>query len=50
MMSESLRVRKGLNLNIIKKKTDSPPALPFTHAMTKQKKVNHNSEIFETFK
>jgi len=31
-------------------KTDSPPALPFPHAMTKQRKVNHNSEIFETFK
>jgi hypothetical protein len=25
-------------------------ALPFPHAMTKQKKVNHNSKIFETFK
>jgi hypothetical protein len=33
-----------------KEKTDSPPALPFFHAMTKQRKVNHNSEIFETFK
>jgi hypothetical protein len=33
-----------------KEKIDSPPALPFPHAMTKQKKVNHNSEIFETFK
>ena len=31
-------------------KTDSPPALPFPHAMTKQRKVNHNSEILETFK
>ena len=31
-------------------KTDSPPALPFPHAMTKQRKVNHNSKIFETFK
>jgi hypothetical protein len=33
-----------------KEKTDFPPALPFPHAMTKQRKVNHNSEIFETFK
>ena len=33
-----------------KEETDSPPALPFPHAMTKQRKVNHNSEIFETFK
>jgi hypothetical protein len=33
-----------------KEKTDSPQELPFSHAMTKQRKVNHNSEIFETFK
>jgi hypothetical protein len=33
-----------------KEQTDSPPVLPFSHAMTKQKEVNHNSEIFETFK
>jgi hypothetical protein len=33
-----------------KEKTDSPPVLPFPHAMTKQRKVNHNSKIFETFK
>jgi len=33
-----------------KEKTDSPPILPFPHAMTKQRKINHNSEIFETFK
>jgi len=33
-----------------KKKTDFPTALPFPHAMTKQRKVNHNFEIFETFK
>jgi len=33
-----------------KEKTDSPPALPFPHAMTKQRKANHNSEIFEIFK
>jgi hypothetical protein len=50
MMSQSLRVRKGLNLNIAKKRLIPPPILPFPHAMTKQRKVNHNSEIFETFK
>jgi hypothetical protein len=33
-----------------KEKTDSPPALLFSHVMTKQRKVNHNSDIFETFK
>ena len=33
-----------------KENTDSPPILLFPHAMTKQRKVNHNSEIFETFK
>jgi len=48
MMSQSLRIRKGLNLNIAK--NDSPPVLSFPYAMTKQKKVNHDSEIFETFK
>jgi hypothetical protein len=34
----------------LQEKTDSQPALSFPHAMTKQRKVNHNSEIFETFK
>jgi len=33
-----------------KEKTDSSPVLPFPHVMTKQRKVNHNFEIFETFK
>ena len=33
-----------------KEKVDSPPTLSFPHAMTKQRKVNHNSKIFETFK
>jgi len=33
-----------------KEKTDSPPVLLFFHVMTKQRKVNYNSEIFETFK
>jgi len=42
--------KEGVKLEHSKEKTDSPPAFPFPHAMTKQKKVNHNSEIFETFK
>jgi hypothetical protein len=50
MMSRSLRVRKGLNLNIAKKRLIPPPILPFPHAMTKQREVNHDFEIFETFK
>jgi len=33
-----------------KEKTDSSPALSFPHVMTKQRKFNHNSKIFETFK
>ena len=33
-----------------KEKTDSPPVLSFPHAMTKQRKVNYNSKIFDTFK
>jgi hypothetical protein len=46
----SIVVRKGLNLNIAKKRLISPPLLLFPHAMTKQREVNHDSEIFETFK
>ncbi|KAL3579616.1 hypothetical protein D5086_017451 [Populus alba] len=42
--------KEGVEPEHCKKKTDSSPALPFPHAMTKQRKVNHNSEIFETFK
>jgi len=42
--------KEGVGSEHCKEKTDSPPALPFPHAMTKQRKVNHNSEIFETFK
>ncbi|KAL9374047.1 hypothetical protein Peur_033667 [Populus x canadensis] len=42
--------KEGVESDHCKEKTDSPPALPFPHAMTKQRKVNHNSEIFETFK
>jgi len=42
--------KEGVESEHCKEKTDSPPALPFPHAITKQRKVNHNSEIFETFK
>jgi len=42
--------KEGVESEHCKEKIDSPPALPFSHAMTKQRKVNHNSEIFETFK
>jgi len=42
--------KEGVESKHCKEKIDSPPALPFPHAMTKQRKVNHNSEIFETFK
>jgi len=42
--------KEGVESKHCKEKTDSPPALPFPHAMTKQRKLNHNSKIFETFK
>ena len=42
--------KEGVESEHFKEKTDSSPAFPFPHAMTKQRKVNHNSEIFETFK
>jgi len=42
--------KEGVEFEHCKEKTDSMPVLPFPHAMTKQRKVNHNSEIFETFK
>jgi hypothetical protein len=42
--------KEGVESEHCKEKNDSPPALSFPHAMTKQRKVNHNSEIFETFK
>jgi hypothetical protein len=42
--------KEGVESEHCKEKTDFPLALPFPHAMTKQRKVNHNSEIFETFK
>jgi hypothetical protein len=43
-------VKEGVKTEHCKEKTDSPSTLPFPHAITKQRKVNHNSKIFETFK
>jgi hypothetical protein len=42
--------KEGVEYEHYKENTDSPPTLPFPHVMTKQRKVNHNFEIFETFK
>jgi len=42
--------KEGVESEHCKEKTDFPATLPFPHAMTKQRKVNHNSKIFETFK
>ena len=42
--------KEGVESEHCKEKTESSPTLPFPHAMTKQRKVNHNSEIFETLK
>jgi len=42
--------KEGVKPEHCKEKIDSPPVLPFPHAMTKQREVNHDSEIFETFK
>jgi hypothetical protein len=42
--------KEGVKPEHCKERTDSPPVLPFPHAMTKQREVNHDSEIFETFK
>jgi hypothetical protein len=42
--------KEGVKPEHCKEKTHSPPILPFPHAMTKQREVNHDSEIFETFK
>jgi hypothetical protein len=42
--------KEGVELEHCKEKIDSPPVIPFPHAMTKQREVNHESEIFETFK
>ena len=33
-----------------KENIDSSLALPFLYTMTKQRKINHNSEIFQSFK
>jgi len=42
--------KEGVKPEHCKEKTDSPPVLSFPHAMTKQREVNHDSKIFETFK
>jgi hypothetical protein len=42
--------KEGVKPEHCKEKTDSPPVLPFPHVMTKQREVNHDSDIFETFK
>jgi len=42
--------KEGVESKHCKEKTDFPLALPFSHTITNQRKVNHNSEIFETFK
>jgi hypothetical protein len=42
--------KEGVEPEHCKEKTDSPPIFPFPHAMTKQWEVNHDSEIFKTFK
>jgi len=42
--------KEGVKPEHCKEKIDSPPILQFSHAMTKQREVNHDSEIFETFK
>jgi hypothetical protein len=42
--------KEGVKPEHCKEMTDSPPVLLFPHAMTKHREVNHDSEIFETFK
>jgi len=42
--------KEGVKLEHCKEKIDSPPVLPFPHTMTKQMEVNHDFNIFETFK
>ena len=39
--------KEGVESEHCKEKIDSPLALPFPHAMSKQRKVNHNSEILQ---
>jgi hypothetical protein len=41
--------KEGVKPEHCKEKIDSPPILSFPYAMTKQREVNHDSEIFETF-
>jgi len=42
--------KEGVESEHCKEKTDSLRTLTFPHAMTKQRKINHIFEIFETFK
>ena len=42
--------KEGIKPEHCKEKSVSLPTFPFLDAMTKQRKVNYNSEIFETFK
>jgi hypothetical protein len=42
--------KEGVEPEHCEGKTDFIPALSFLHVMTKQRKTNHNSEIFEIFK
>jgi len=42
--------KEGVESEHCKEKTNSSLALPFPHAMMKQRKVNHNSKILKTFK
>ena len=42
--------KEGVKPEHCKEQTDSPPVLPFPHAKTKQREVNHDSKIFKTFK
>ena len=39
--------KEGVKPEHYKEKTDSPPVLPFSYVMTKQKEVNHDSEILK---
>jgi len=42
--------KEGVKPEHCKEKTDSPPVLPFPHALTKQRDVNQDFKIFKTFK
>ena len=39
--------KEGVKPEYCKEKTDSPPVLPFSYVMTKQKEINHDSEILK---